>query len=402
MSKKHFLLVGLILWLAGLPGSAAAQDAAPEAVQAAVGTAFSYQGQLRKAGGPVNGTCDMTFRLYDAATLGTPVGSPQVSAVPVANGLFTVVLDFGGAAFSGDARWLEVAVKCAGDTAFTTLSPRQSITPAPYALALPGVRIVQNAESPNVIGGSPSNSVASGEAGSVIAGGGTKDYPNRTLGGYNVVAGGVQNAASGPYSVVGGGAGNTAAGAYSVVAGGWANMTNAPEATVAGGFGNSATAWGSTVPGGLQAVASHFGEMAYASGGFSSPGDAQTSFYVLRGEVPNTQNSVELFLDGSLERLSIAGGRAVAFDMLIVARGSAGESSAWRFEGLIENDAGTVRFVGTPTKTTLGEDDISWDAAVYAQSGALVIRGFSMPAEIRSALWPRSARQRSRGRPAAG
>ncbi|NMD21717.1 MAG: hypothetical protein GYA76_15935 [Verrucomicrobia bacterium] len=36
--------------------------------------------------------------------------------------------------FDGSARWLEIAVRTNGDTAFTTLTPRQQLTPAPYAL----------------------------------------------------------------------------------------------------------------------------------------------------------------------------------------------------------------------------------------------------------------------------
>ena len=46
-------------------------------------------------------------------------------------------LDFGSNAFGGDARWLQIAVQCSGDTGFTTLSPRQPLTPAPYALYSP-------------------------------------------------------------------------------------------------------------------------------------------------------------------------------------------------------------------------------------------------------------------------
>lgn len=99
------------------------------------GSAFTYQGQLKKYGNPVNGACDFRFSLWDAASGGTQVGPTQyMASVPVNNGLFTVQLDFGASAFGGDARWLEVAARCAGDASYVTLSPRQAITPAPYAL----------------------------------------------------------------------------------------------------------------------------------------------------------------------------------------------------------------------------------------------------------------------------
>ena len=42
-------------------------------------------------------------------------------------------LDFGGSVFTGNARWLEIAVApTAGG--FTTLAPRQQILPTPYAI----------------------------------------------------------------------------------------------------------------------------------------------------------------------------------------------------------------------------------------------------------------------------
>jgi len=102
-------------------------------IQAALGTAFTYQGQLKKAGNPVNGNCDFQFSLYDESG-GSPIGVQTTTGITVTNGLFTVQLDFGAGAFQGDARWLQIAVKCAGDTSYVTLSPRQPLTAAPYAL----------------------------------------------------------------------------------------------------------------------------------------------------------------------------------------------------------------------------------------------------------------------------
>ena len=55
--------------------------------------------------------------------------------VAVSNGCFTVQLDFGANVFNGDARWLEIAVRCpAGSGTYATLVPRQPLTPAPYAM----------------------------------------------------------------------------------------------------------------------------------------------------------------------------------------------------------------------------------------------------------------------------
>jgi hypothetical protein len=102
---------------------------------ASVGTAFTYQGQLQNTGVPQNGPCDFRFKLFDAVTSGSQVGSTQtLSSVGVANGLFTVSIDFGSSAFSGSARWLETGVACPTGGSFTTLSPRQAMAPAPNAI----------------------------------------------------------------------------------------------------------------------------------------------------------------------------------------------------------------------------------------------------------------------------
>ena len=116
-----------------------------------VGTAFTYQGQLKQGGVPVGQTCDFEFRLFDAEATpsGIQVGATLTfdgvgmnpSPIAVVDGLFTVALDFGSNAFNGDARWLQIDVCCASPCApgFTTLSPRQPITATPYALPTRGL-----------------------------------------------------------------------------------------------------------------------------------------------------------------------------------------------------------------------------------------------------------------------
>ena len=51
----------------------------------------------------------------------------------VFSGLFTVALNFGAGAFPGAERWLEIQVRT-DLGAFSTLTPRQAVTPAPYAM----------------------------------------------------------------------------------------------------------------------------------------------------------------------------------------------------------------------------------------------------------------------------
>lgn len=131
--------------------TAIAQSSSPAAPLAAVGTGFTYQGYLENGGNPANGAYDFQFRLYDAATLGAQIGvTVTVSDALVTNGLFNVELDFGTGVFGGGARWLEIEVRPgASSGAYTILTPRQELTPAPYASALPNV---YTDESVNFVG----------------------------------------------------------------------------------------------------------------------------------------------------------------------------------------------------------------------------------------------------------
>jgi hypothetical protein len=97
-------------------------------------SAFSYQGRLNDAGTPANGTFQFQFKLYDAPNGGNQIGGVfSDSAVTVTNGVFSTTLDFGGPAFSGGDRYLEISVRKTAGDAYTTLTPRQKINSAPYA-----------------------------------------------------------------------------------------------------------------------------------------------------------------------------------------------------------------------------------------------------------------------------
>ncbi len=96
-------------------------------------TSFTYQGRLTHDGTAVTGACSARFSLYDAENGGHQVGSTQTSTINPHKGLFTVRLDFGASPFNGSARWLSIAVKCAGDSAWVNLG-RTPITVTPYAL----------------------------------------------------------------------------------------------------------------------------------------------------------------------------------------------------------------------------------------------------------------------------
>jgi hypothetical protein len=476
------LLLAVLVTLAIATGLTQAQSPDGEVnTQAAVGTAFTYQGRLTDNGNPANGEYDFEFKLYDDAS--TQVGGPiTVEDKTVADGLFTVELDFGGAAFHGEARYLEIGVR-PGDSSgdFTPLSPRQELTAVPYALhaleapwsgltgvppeladgdddtgedwsltgnagTVPGshflgttddqalelrvnsertLRLEPHTTSPNVVGGYSGNSVDAGVYGGTIGGGGETGQANSVTDHYGTVGGGVGNVASGVgafvggggydgtlmqgneasgnASSIGGGRGNTASGdaatvgggtinsaqgggatigggavnlvsgSSATVGGGVANQATDNIATVGGGSGNVASAYAATVPGGAGALADHHGEMAYASGSFADRGDAEASLYVMRRQDTMPAGTwYNLYLDGSGALITVASGRTMTFEILVVGRSDASESAGYRIRGVIENDGGTMGHVSTVF--TLFEDDANWAAQTVPDAANEALR----------------------------
>ena len=134
MQKLSILVVSIVILMLGVGiAGAMPSDAppAPAAFQADVSGSISYQGRLTNSGGsPLDGTYTMRFIVYDDAVAGSALWDSGDLSVSVENGLFNVQLGVDPTHFDGRALWVNIIV--GGET----LSPRQEILPAPYALGL--------------------------------------------------------------------------------------------------------------------------------------------------------------------------------------------------------------------------------------------------------------------------
>jgi len=121
----------LLLALALIVGLSTPASAAP------MGTAFTYEGRLIDANKPADGLYDLVFELCDSPEGPNDLDLRLVEDLDVADGFFTVELDFGSAAFAGDARWLWIGVRpgeLKDPNEYTMLMPRTQLTPVPYAI----------------------------------------------------------------------------------------------------------------------------------------------------------------------------------------------------------------------------------------------------------------------------
>jgi hypothetical protein len=111
-----------------LPDQAASAPTAPR---------INYQGRLTDpAGVPLTGTYLMQFQIYDDPAVGALLWESGVLNIEVDHGLFNVALNIDPADFNGQGLWLRMYVD--GEW----LSPRQELTPVPYALSLrPGAEV---------------------------------------------------------------------------------------------------------------------------------------------------------------------------------------------------------------------------------------------------------------------
>jgi type VI secretion system Hcp family effector len=298
-----------------------------------MGSAFTYQGSLTDNGSPAEGLYDLRFTLYDEPEGGMQKGAiVTIEDLEVTQGGLTVNLDFTDEpdVLNGEARWLEVSVRpgeMSGPGVFTTLSPRQEITGAPYSQyakyaggvwdpegggggggaatnvwmlggnrnTTPGTHFVGTKDnkalefkanntrimrlqdrplSPNIIAGSSNNQITSGVYGATISGGGSvqMNWPNLVTDHLGTISGGWKNQVGDnagttddhQAGAVGGGIGNSAGGTAAAIAGGNGNTANGDMAAIGGGISNIANGHAATVPGGGSNQAN--GDMSFAAG----------------------------------------------------------------------------------------------------------------------------------------
>ena len=112
---------------------------------------LNFQGKLADdAGTPLNGSYNLYFRIYDAATGGTELWAEQHNNVLVINGIYNVQLGSGdhldAAVFSGDARYLQVEVYNSDSSSWEVLSPRLRITSVAFSIKAGDAETLQGYE----------------------------------------------------------------------------------------------------------------------------------------------------------------------------------------------------------------------------------------------------------------
>ena len=112
------------------------------------------------------------------------------------------------------------------------------------------------------------------------------------------------------------------------------------------------------------------GQTTRSEGFFSSPGDAQSSQFILRAS--STDSNWTTLNNNNNTAILLASNRTFTFSSYIVARSlTSSKNAAYKLEGLLYNDGYGASIIGTPIKTIIGEDDTSWDVRVaISGSGA--------------------------------
>ncbi len=283
----------------------------------AQGTAFTYQGRLNDGGNPANGIYDLSFSLHQLENGGNAFNPIRTNlAVAVAGGSFTVTLDFGPGQFTGQPRWIEIAVRTNGGGAFTTLSPRQALLPTPYAILAAdisdGAAIVDaklaTLTTPGKVANSATTASSANTANAIVTRDAAGNFAAGTISAGtlsatgNVGAGGdllgsrlnvgVGHQLTGSGATIAGGLSNTNLGQRSTIAGGHQNIiqTNTADDFIGAGIGNAiqGSTWRSTIGGGGVNTISTNSSDATIGGGFWNTIQTNADYSSIGGGYKNT------------------------------------------------------------------------------------------------------------------
>lgn len=376
----------------------------------AQGTAFTYQGLLQNSGGPASGTYNLTFTLFATNITGIPISGPVTNpAVAVSNGLFVTTVDFGPGVFTAESNWLEIAVETNGGAGFTTLAPRQRLTPTPYAVTAENLGgIISDSQLP---GFQPPYST--------IGGG----YENTNTGSTATIGGGGQNVASGSYSMIGGGEGNDAADQSSTIAGGDHNMilslsglgsaigggdansinytitsiapftyTSSSDSTIGGGFENAIYGNYATISGGyLNAAGADFTTVAGGDGNSAGQQDATVGGGVgnnasggdatIAGGYGNVGSGTDSAIGGGRENHAVGEDSTVPGGLFDYANGALSFAAGYNANA---NYAGSFVWADDSTSLTFSDTGVNQfriraKGGVQIISGGLAVTGASSP-----------------------
>jgi len=176
----------MLMMITGAAGVIPAQSQADEhyeplSVDNTVTESIGYQGYLTdNNGASLNGIHPMRFELFRAVSGGSSVYTSPTMNVPVEDGLFDVGLNAPQSLFDGSPLWLAITVN--GET----LSPRQEIRPAPYAMSLRPGAVIHQAATGTALRAESSQGIGLRGAGQVygIYATNTGEAPGHGYGGY--------------------------------------------------------------------------------------------------------------------------------------------------------------------------------------------------------------------------
>ena len=334
-------------------------------------TAASRYVGATSSGAPTTGTfavgdwiIDQTGKIYVATVAGSPGTWVQVGAG--GGGASITQVTFAESTAAPNATVYVDSITAAGASANVDLALSPKGTGALTAQVADSTTAGGNKRGTYSVDWQTTRAAASQSAigpRGVISGG----YANTISGSNNaaVIAGGSTNIVNSNYGVIGGGYVNTSNGGWDVVAGGWTCGAYGGNGAVGGGMNNTVSQAYGTIPGGQEGYSALFGKLAYASGKFTTAGDAQFGLNVCRATT-TTNAAINLTNDGSgtfsaTNHLVLPNNRVYRFTIdLVASSGTIGTASTstygsfggvWTITGAIRRaaTAATTAIIGIPT-----------------------------------------------------